>query len=122
MRPARTATGNSWAVSNCSLTTCASVSAPLLEVSENLSDLVAPSFPGAACRDHADLFDLAAGGAGRSGSPEIAHAREAALAVCAGCPVIRPCRAYFGSLKPSQRPPGITGGMLNVTRGAHTPW
>ena len=89
---------------------------------ENLSDLVAPSFPGAACRDHAELFDLAAGGGGRSGSTAIARAREDALAICTGCPELAPCSAFFGSLKPNLRPPGVVGGMLNATRGAHTPW
>jgi hypothetical protein len=41
----------------------------------DLSDLLAPSFPDAACRDHIDLFDAAAG---RPNRLEVASAREIA--------------------------------------------
>ncbi len=41
----------------------------------DLSDLLRPSFPDAACRDHIDLFDAAAG---RPNRLEVASAREIA--------------------------------------------
>jgi hypothetical protein len=85
----------------------------------HVTDLLAPSFPGALCREQWQLFDTAAGQPNRH---DVAGAREQALALCASCPCLAQCRGWYGSLKPNQRPPGVIAGVLNTKRSAHTPW
>lgn len=84
-----------------------------------LNDLLAPSFPGALCYSQWELFDRAAGGGNRAAT---VAARERALALCAACPALQRCRAYFDGLAPAQRPRGVCAGVLNTKRSTHTPW
>jgi hypothetical protein len=65
-----------------------------------------PRLEGALCADAERwrLFDAASG-------PEGPEAR-AAVALCARCPALNPCRAWVSSLSPPRKPPGITGGQF----------
>ena len=83
------------------------------------ADLLAPSFPDAQCRDRVELFDRTAG---HARSAEVEYARVQALALCASCPCLRQCRAWFDSLPASKRPPGVVAGRVVNKRSAHTPW
>jgi hypothetical protein len=68
----------------------------------HVSDLAAPSLPGAKCRNRVELFDRAAGG-------------------CAQCPSLQLCPEWYDSLKPHQRPRGVVAGQVVTKRSAHTP-
>ena len=75
-----------------------------------LAELAAgPNLHGAACARPStrELFD--------SGAPE---AVDAALAVCATCPALRPCQRWALSLRPKQRPGPMVGGMIVTQRTA----
>jgi hypothetical protein len=65
-----------------------------------------PRLPGAACRGRYELFDTAAGQFGY----RMFQARAEALAVCAGCPVLRECRQWLDS-----QPPGRVRGVCAGT-------
>jgi WhiB family transcriptional regulator, redox-sensing transcriptional regulator len=69
-----------------------------------------PELTGAACAGRSDLFDLRA-----VHSHDRAY-REA-LALCARCPVLRACRAWFESLPAAQRPYGVIAGRVHSPRG-----
>jgi hypothetical protein len=60
-----------------------------------------PNLPGASCRGHAELFDVA----GRH-DPAV----ERAKAVCASCPVLGDCRRWLASLPRLARPCGVVAG------------
>jgi WhiB family redox-sensing transcriptional regulator len=66
-----------------------------------------PDLTGAACAGRSDLFDLAAGSR---------HHREA-LALCARCPVLTACRAWFASLPSVERPLGVIAGRVHTRPG-----
>jgi len=87
--------------------------------SEHLSDLLAPSFPDAACRDHIDPFDAAAG---RPNRLEVASAREIALAICAQCLCLQSCSDWVDGLSPRQQPHGVIAGRVITKRSSRTPW
>jgi Transcription factor WhiB len=42
---------------------------------------------------------------------------EAALQVCAACPVLARCREWVLSLRPAERPTGVVGGLVIGWRG-----
>ena len=83
----------------------------------------APNLPQARCVDRRDLFDAAieADRTGPGGAADLAQAREAALSVCAACPELEPCRAWFDALPPKRRPLGVCGGRLNTGRSPKQP-
>lgn len=62
-----------------------------------------PALPGAACRDRWELFD-----ASTSGHHEAA---EAAVAICARCPVLTTCQAWAAHDYPQKRPAGVLAGV-----------
>ena len=61
-----------------------------------------PNLHGAACRGHAELFDVA----DRHDHQGIAQAK----ALCASCPVLYGCRAWLVSLPKPVRPCGVVAG------------
>jgi hypothetical protein len=72
----------------------------------------APDLTGAACRAHPEVFSVTMGkGAGRPGI------YERAIHVCTSCPVLTACTAWVESLPPSQRPPGVTAGIIRRQTG-----
>jgi WhiB family redox-sensing transcriptional regulator len=77
----------------------------------NLEDLLGslagtPSLPGAKCKGKSHIWD-------QYDCPE---SIEYALGHCAACPALDACEAYFDSLRPSQRPVGVTAGRVNLPR------
>jgi WhiB family redox-sensing transcriptional regulator len=62
-----------------------------------------PDLTGAACAGRSDLFDLAAG------PPR----HREAIALCARCPVLAACRAWFASLPAAERPVGVIAGRVH---------
>ena len=66
-----------------------------------------PDLTGAACAGRSDLFDLAAGSQ---------HHRKA-LALCARCPVLTACDAWFASLPAAERPVGVIAGRVHKRPG-----
>ncbi len=86
-------------------------------VAEVLDELAhdIPNLPGAACRGHAELFDVA----GRD-DPAV----ERAQAVCAACPALRDCRRWLAGLPRLVRPCGVVAGRYvppPKLRPAHDP-
>jgi WhiB family redox-sensing transcriptional regulator len=75
----------------------------MTESTESLFGMLAgtPRLDGAACIGRSALFDPQP-----ADMPEgaVIEAQETALAICAGCPVLRPCRVWFGSLPRRHRP------------------
>jgi WhiB family transcriptional regulator, redox-sensing transcriptional regulator len=59
-----------------------------------------PDLPGAACHGLAPMFD-----------PD--HDESAALALCATCSALQPCRAWFDGLAPRHRPEGVVAGAVH---------
>lgn len=47
---------------------------------------------------------------------DIEYRHNAALALCKACPALPDCSAWFDSLKPSQRPPGVVAGRVTAPR------
>ena len=80
---------------------------------KRVSDLLAPSFPDAQCRDRVELFDRTTG---HASSAEVIYARAQALALCRSCPCLTQCRAWFDSLPISKRPFGVVAGQLSTRR------
>jgi len=87
----------------------------------------APSLPGAACVGEHDLFDATAhrtagyirdefGGRNLDWNIDTEQARDIAKSICAGCPVISDCEAWIKSLRPEDRPSGITAGKMYFRR------
>lgn len=77
----------------------------------------APDLAGARCRGRHELFDSTIPGRQEpSGKPpsrtELDNARIAALRICATCPALDPCRAWFDTLRPYRRPLGVTAGQV----------
>ena len=66
-----------------------------------------PDLTGAACAGRSDLFDLKAG--------SLRH--RTALAMCARCPVLAACRAWFASLPAAERPAGVVAGRVHAPKG-----
>jgi WhiB family redox-sensing transcriptional regulator len=62
-----------------------------------------PDLAGAACAGRSDLFDWKAG----------SQRHRSALRMCAGCPVLAACRAWFASLPAAQRPFGVVAGSVH---------
>ena len=79
--------------------------------------LQVPNLEGAACAGRSDLFDLAP-----SDSGDRAHSEARALAICARCPVLGACRAWFASLPAAQRPVGVIAGRVHRPRGPRPDW
>jgi hypothetical protein len=73
-----------------------------------------PDLTGAACVGRSDLFDL------RPVDSDDRVYREA-LALCARCPVLDACRAWFASLPAAQRPVGVIAGRVHKPRGRGRP-
>jgi len=72
-----------------------------------------PRLPGAACRDHRDLFDAArANGRGHS-TRRLAAARAAAVRICHTCPALSECRSWLDTVPRTQRPSGVVAGQIN---------
>jgi len=67
-----------------------------------------PDVEGAACACRSDLFDPAS-----PHSADRAHSEARALAICARCPVLGACRAWFASLPAAQRPVGVIAGCVH---------
>jgi WhiB family redox-sensing transcriptional regulator len=70
-----------------------------------------PNLPGAACVEHRDIFDACLGKA--AGRP-LTYTR--AIRVCARCPALRECFAWVSSLPASERPYGVTAGIVRSGR------
>ncbi|MGB3355121.1 MAG: hypothetical protein WBB00_20425 [Mycobacterium sp.] len=72
-----------------------------------------PRLPGAACRDHVEIFDEANGaGWGRRPAEALRQARAAAKSICAHCPAAIPCGQWVDGLRPSERPGGVVAGKI----------
>ena len=69
-----------------------------------------PDLTGAACAGRSDLFDLRP-------VPGDHRAYREALALCARCPVLAACGAWFASLPTAERPPGVIAGRVHRRRG-----
>ena len=69
-----------------------------------------PNLTGAACTGRSDLFDL------QPWHSDDRAYREA-LALCARCPVLAACRAWFASLPAAERPDGVIAGRVHRPRG-----
>ena len=69
-----------------------------------------PDLTGAACAGRSDLFEL------RPVHSDDRAYREA-LALCARCPVLGACRAWFASLPNAKRPCGVVAGRVHRPRG-----
>jgi hypothetical protein len=76
-----------------------------------------PDLTGAACSGRSDWFDLAP-----PDSADHAHSEARALAICAHCPVLGACRAWFASLPTAQRPVGVIAGRVHRPRGPRPDW
>lgn len=79
----------------------------------HMAELLAgiPDLAGARCRGRAGLFERCVAEHGRP-QHETHHARTAALRLCAECPALDPCRAWFNGLRPTQRPTGVIAGQI----------
>jgi hypothetical protein len=66
-----------------------------------------PNLPGARCTEPGNraLFDSCAAPGGTK-----LHGR--AIAVCATCPALAPCRSWVAGLRPGAPPHGVVGGMV----------
>ena len=73
-----------------------------------------PDLTGAACAGRSDLFDLQPVHSGD-------RAYREALALCARCPVLDACRAWFASLPAAERPVGVIAGCVHRPRGPGRP-
>ena len=73
--------------------------------------LKVPLLPGARCRGRHHLFDEPAS----SELPEVVEQRQfQAVGLCLrSCPSLDACREWVDGLPPSQRPPGVTAGLIN---------
>lgn len=69
-----------------------------------------PDLEGAACAGRSELFDLRPAGCDD-------HAYREALVLCARCPVLGACRAWFASLPKEARPYGVIAGRVHKPRG-----
>lgn len=69
-----------------------------------------PDLKDAACAGRSDLFDL------RPVDSDD-HAYREALALCARCPVLGACRAWFASLPAEAQPYGVIAGRVHRPRG-----
>lgn len=79
-----------------------------------------PTLPGARCKRRAGLFDRTTGedrAAGRTTTEELDTARREALRLCAACPVLTRCRAWFTSLPIAHRPRGVVAGQVITSNG-----
>ena len=74
------------------------------ELFDELAHGIIPRLPGAACRGHPELFDVA----GQHDRDAIAQAK----AVCHPFPVLRECRAWLRSLPKPVRPCGVVAGRF----------
>jgi hypothetical protein len=70
----------------------------------------APRLDGALCKGKAAQFDEAA-----PGEPDnkVAARHQAAIEMCNRCPAFDACAAYFRSLPPAKRPPGVIAGRVH---------
>jgi WhiB family transcriptional regulator, redox-sensing transcriptional regulator len=75
-----------------------------------------PDLKGAACEGRSDLFDLAPFYSG-----DRAQREARALAICARCPVLGACSAWFASLPAAERPYGVIAGRVHRPRGPRAP-
>ncbi|OCB14151.1 hypothetical protein A5717_11615 [Mycolicibacterium porcinum] len=75
-------------------------------IAELLADLAraVPDLPGAACRGHQDVMDVADG---RDRS-----AIAAAQQICARCPALQECEAWLDSIPKARRPSGVVAGRF----------
>jgi hypothetical protein len=72
----------------------------LAELLDDLAHAI-PDLPEAACRGHADLFDVA-----RTDRAAVAKAK----AICASCPALDDCRAWLADQPAALRPCGVVAG------------
>jgi hypothetical protein len=73
-------------------------------IDEVFAELAAgmPDLPEARCKGRSAIWD-------EYDDPQLV---EYALNQCLGCPVLTDCQAWLDSLRPSQRPTGVCGGIL----------
>jgi WhiB family redox-sensing transcriptional regulator len=76
-----------------------------------------PRLPGAACRDHPDLFDATHATGQGAMTLQLAQTRDAAIRICRTCPALDPCRAWLDNVIPPYRPGGVVAGRIVTTRG-----
>lgn len=70
----------------------------------------APRLPQAACRGLSAEFDERHEGEHQADAD---HRFNAAIRVCQQCPELIRCRAWFDSLAPQDRPPGVVAGVIH---------
>ena len=71
-----------------------------------------PRLPGAACRDHRELFyRTAVRGRGMTA------ARREAIEICTSCPALARCRRWLESTPERERPFGVVAGQVIPPRG-----
>ena len=73
----------------------------------------------AACGDHIDLFDAAAG---RPNRLEVASAREMPWRSVRNAPCLQSCSDWVDGLSPRQQPHGVIAGRVITKRSSRTPW
>lgn len=75
-----------------------------------------PRLPGAACRDHPDLFAATVADSHGHATRALAEVRTAARAICTTrCPALDACREWVTGLPVSRRPAGVIAGHSPLT-------
>lgn len=77
-----------------------------------------PHLPGARCVGSHDVYDATASADGSSPDAIATrdYARAAARELCASCPALASCGAWFDSLPRRTRPRGVVAGRINTER------
>lgn len=88
------------------------MTAALADVLEALGGI--PALPGARCRGRHQLFDATIHSDRGGPTARVNDARRDALAVCASCPALEPCRTWVNSLPPRRRPHGVVAGTVHT--------
>lgn len=70
----------------------------------------APSLPGARCRGRSHLFDEARPD---EDTEQTRYRHDHALRLCATCPALASCTAWYDDLPKSKKPPGVVAGRVN---------
>lgn len=71
-----------------------------------------PRLHGAECRGRSNLFDPPT----ELNPDDLEYAYTAALRICAQCPALTGCQAWFDDLPHDKRPPGVVAGRISRTR------
>lgn len=86
-----------------------------------------PRLPGAACRDHPDLFAATVVEGQGSRQAGLTAAREQARAICGGCEALDACTSWVRATPEARRPGGIVAGhapghpAMKRAAGQHNP-